>query len=238
MDEIVKIEENNGKQVVSARELHYFLEVGRDFTTWCKQMFEYGFEEDKDFTPISGKSTGGRPSVDYALSLDCAKGISMIQRTPKGKQARDYFIACEKKYRQIKMIDTPESIMAKALMFAKETLDRQEKQLALANTQIKSQAPKVEYYDAVLDSKKLTATNVIAMDLGISAINLNSRLKKDEVIYKVNGTYVLTAKYRGMGLAKTKTFPYVDSHGIQHTVEHLYWTEKGREFLLKKYLSA
>jgi phage anti-repressor protein len=84
MNEIIKIRELSGRQIISARELHDFLEVGRDFTTWCKQMFEYGFEENKDFTPISVKSTGGRPSTDYALTLDCGKEIAMIQRTPKG----------------------------------------------------------------------------------------------------------------------------------------------------------
>ena len=79
--ELIKITDHDGKQAVSARELHGFLEVKTDFTDWCKRMFEYGFDEDKDFTPILGISTGGRPSTDYALSLDCAKEISMIQRT-------------------------------------------------------------------------------------------------------------------------------------------------------------
>lgn len=101
MNELIKIQQHNGKQVVSARELYDFLEVGRDFTTWCKKMFDYGFEEDRDFTPVLGKSTGGRPSVDYALTLNCAKEIAMIQRTPQGKQAREYFIACEKKLYEI-----------------------------------------------------------------------------------------------------------------------------------------
>lgn len=107
MNELIKIQQHNGRQAVSARELYDFLEVGRDFTTWCKKMFDYGFEEDKDFTPVLGKSTGGRPSVDYALTLNCAKEIAMIQRTPKGKQAREYFIACEKKlYEMAKPLST------------------------------------------------------------------------------------------------------------------------------------
>ena len=97
MNEIIKIREENGKQAVSARELYLFLEVRSDFTDWCKRMFEYGFEDNKDFTLILGKSSGGRPSTDYALSLDCAKEISMLQRTEKGKQARQYFIEMEKK---------------------------------------------------------------------------------------------------------------------------------------------
>ena len=101
MNELIKIQQHNGKQAVSAKELYEFLEVKSNFTTWTARMFEYGFEEDKDFIPILEKSTGGRPSVDYALTLDCAKEIAMIQRTPQGKQAREYFIACEKKLREI-----------------------------------------------------------------------------------------------------------------------------------------
>lgn len=97
MEEIIKITEKTGLgQVVSARELYEFLEVRTDFTDWCKRMFEYGFEEGVDFSPILGKSTGGRPSRDYALTLDTAKEISMIQRSDKGRQARRYFIECER----------------------------------------------------------------------------------------------------------------------------------------------
>ena len=102
MQEIIKIQENNGKQAVSARELYEFLEVNTKFADWCGRMFEqYGFEEGMDFIPNLGKSTGGRPSIDYVLSLNCAKEIAMIQRTPKGKQARAYFIACEEKLREM-----------------------------------------------------------------------------------------------------------------------------------------
>lgn len=101
MQEIIKIQENNGKQAVSARELHGFLGVDTIFANWIKRMFEYGFDEGKDFIPILEKNPRGRPSADYALSLNCAKEIAMIQRTPKGKQAREYFIACEEKLREV-----------------------------------------------------------------------------------------------------------------------------------------
>ncbi len=91
----------SGELAVSARDLHRFLNVGRDFTNWCKQMFEYGFEAEKDFSPILAKSSGGRPKSDYALTLDTAKEISMLQRSEKGRQARRYFIQAEKELRQL-----------------------------------------------------------------------------------------------------------------------------------------
>ncbi len=99
---LIRVEQNEqGVQLVSARELYAFLGVKTDFSEWCKRMFEYGFVENQDFTPILGKSTGGRPSVDYALTLDTAKEIAMMQRTPKGREAIQYFIECEKELRQI-----------------------------------------------------------------------------------------------------------------------------------------
>ena len=67
------------------------------------RMVAYGFEEDKDFSTKMSESTGGRPSTDHIVALDMAKEISMIQRTAKGKQARQYFIECEKQARAPKI---------------------------------------------------------------------------------------------------------------------------------------
>ncbi|MDY3505098.1 antA/AntB antirepressor family protein [Riemerella anatipestifer] len=103
MNELIKITEQNGKQAVSARELHSFLEIKDKFTDWIKRMFEYGFIENIDYqilSDFSEKIGRGRPSVDYALTLDCAKEISMLQRSEKGKQARQYFIECEKRLKK------------------------------------------------------------------------------------------------------------------------------------------
>jgi len=102
MKALINITEQQGKQVVSARDLYEFLEIITPFTMWCDRMFEYGFEEDVDFTTILLESTGGRPKTDYALSIDCAKEISMIQRNDKGKEARKYFIEVENKALQAK----------------------------------------------------------------------------------------------------------------------------------------
>jgi phage anti-repressor protein len=101
MNELIRIQDFNGKKAVSARDLYDFLGIKKDFTTWCKRMFGYDFEEGTDFPPIRGESSGGRPSLDYALSIDCAKELSMLQRTQKGKRARQYFIECEKQLKEI-----------------------------------------------------------------------------------------------------------------------------------------
>lgn len=103
-NELIKItKDENGNSVVSGRELHDFLGVQTKYTQWFERMVSYGFTENVDFIGFSQKRekpTDGRPTIDHALTLDMAKEISMIQRTEKGKQARQYFIEVEKEYKK------------------------------------------------------------------------------------------------------------------------------------------
>ena len=94
---------------VNARELHGFLGVGKVFAAWIQDRIkQFSFVENQDFIigfPDSEnqKGRGGdRRSKEYYLTLDMAKELAMIERTPKGKEARQYFIACEKELRQVK----------------------------------------------------------------------------------------------------------------------------------------
>ena len=104
MNQLINITQNeNNDSVVSGRELHDFLEVSTPYTQWFERMIEYGFVQNVDFMGLSQKSEkpqGGRPTIDHALKLDMAKEISMIQRTAKGKEARQYFIQVEKEHKQ------------------------------------------------------------------------------------------------------------------------------------------
>lgn len=85
---------------VNARDLHSFLEVGKVFGAWITERIEqFGFAENQDFVVFSesGKNPlGGRPTKDYHLTLDMAKELSMVERNEKGKEARKYFIECER----------------------------------------------------------------------------------------------------------------------------------------------
>lgn len=118
MTELIKITTNEeGSQVVSARELHGFLEVKTQFKDWIKRRIDdYEFIENQDFEVsliFEQNSKGGRPSKEYTLSIDMAKELSMIERSEKGKQARQYFIACENKLKEV--VSKP---MTTAQMFA------------------------------------------------------------------------------------------------------------------------
>lgn len=119
MNEIINVSVNDNQEpVVSGRQLHEALGVNSNYTTWFDRMTEYGFVEGQDFLPNLEKSTGGRRAVDHIIKLDMAKEIAMIQRTDRGKQVRQYFIKIEKDF------NSPEKIMARALLLADKKVHR------------------------------------------------------------------------------------------------------------------
>ena len=99
----LKLVEISGNQIraVDARELHTFLEVGRDFSTWIKDRIDQGmFVEGKDYVVFPGigeNPLGGRPAKEYGLTISMAKELSMLERNDQGKLARKYFIECEER---------------------------------------------------------------------------------------------------------------------------------------------
>ena len=98
--EIIKVDFD--KQTVSARALYEFFAPAERFHFWCKRMFSYGLVENVDFTTVNFLTVvnkGGTKEIgDYLLTIDAAKNIAMVQRSEKGKQARQYFIDVEKLY--------------------------------------------------------------------------------------------------------------------------------------------
>ena len=103
--EIIHISDNNGQRAVNARELYDFLGSKQDFSTWIKNRIKkYDFIENQDFITapqIYGTANGGHATrTEYALSIDMAKELCMIENTERGKQARRYFIECERRLRE------------------------------------------------------------------------------------------------------------------------------------------
>lgn len=132
------------------------------------------------------------------------------------------------------IIDDPDNAikLLTALKQERAEKERLAEENRLANEQIEKAAPMVQYYNKVLQSDSLITTNVIADQLGVSARRLNDMLVKRGIIYRQSDTYVLYAKYRGQGYEGYRTHTYISSTtGQQFTKQHLYWTEKGREFI-------
>ncbi|PTM24851.1 toxin Bro [Lacticaseibacillus rhamnosus] len=129
MNELIKtIRRDDGTIAVSGRELHDFLEVDTPYTQWFDRMIDYGFTENTDFKGLSRKSEkpiGGRPRIDHVMTLDMAKEVAMIQRTNKGKQARQYFISVEKRYKQLAALPrTPEEKLALTMEVANRSAEK------------------------------------------------------------------------------------------------------------------
>lgn len=231
MNDLINI--NMDTQTVSARELYQKLNIGTRFNDWFPRMTEYGFVEGTDFySKMSKTVNGGRPSTDYEISVDMAKQICMIQRTPEGKEVRQYLIDLEKAW------NTPEQVFARALKMADQTISSLKDRCKFLGGQVVEQQkvieqlePKASYYDLILQCKDLIATTVIAKDYGMSAKKFNSMLHDMGIQYKQGDIWVLYSKYQGQGYLKAKTHNYADGNGVQHSKEHAYWTQKGRLFL-------
>lgn len=103
MNELIKITQNElGEQLISARELHNFLEVKSRFNDWMENRIEkYKFIEGYDYTKVLVECVRGQNKYDYILKLDMAKELSMVENNDKGRQARKYFIDCENKLKNI-----------------------------------------------------------------------------------------------------------------------------------------
>ena len=191
MEEIIKIEEKDGRKAVNARELHQFLENKRQFADWIKQRVEqYGFIENKDFEVFHkfvNNSNGGRPTVEYALSIEMAKELSMVENNEKGRIARKYFIACEEKLKQGVLVMPNFSNPAEA---ARAWADQYEKNLALEahNKELKEEnqhlAPKGEYFDDLVARNLLTNFTKVAYQLNIKRKTFIDWLIRDKFIYR------------------------------------------------------
>ena len=232
MQELIKIETNeNGEPIVNARELHERLENKRQFSDWIKQRIEqYGFMEDVDFTTFhnfvkrEGSNLGSK-TTEYALTLDTAKEIAMVENNEQGRKIRKYFIQVEKDF------NSPEKVMARALKYAEQKLSV----LQLENTQQKQiigeLKPKADYLDKILQSKALVTITAIAKDYGMSAKELNKKLHNLKIQFKQGHQWFLYSKYHDCGYTHSETIEYKHKDGTLDTTMNTKWTQKGRLFL-------
>ncbi|MGO2360650.1 MAG: antA/AntB antirepressor family protein [Brachybacterium tyrofermentans] len=154
MNDLIPISQNDdGTIAVSGRALHAGLEVATNYTTWFKRMADYGLIEGEDYVSTSGTVPTGRADrsyeqTDHALTLDAAKEIAMVQRTERGQEIRRYFIAAEKRLREVAAPQVPRTY-AEALRAA---ADAEEEKLALAAT-IEQQKPMADYHERFISEQ-------------------------------------------------------------------------------------
>ena len=228
MTELIKIDYQSDRPTVSARELHEFLEVGTPYDKWFPRMCEYGFTDGVDYsTFLSDRVDGlpGKPRQDAQLTIDMAKELCMIQRSEKGRQARQYFIQLEKDW------NSPEKVMARALQIADRKIRCLQDENAQQKQLLAEFSPKASYYDVVLQTKDTLSISKIAKDYGKSGIWLNQLLHDKGVQYKQGSVWLLYAKYAEQGYTKSQTETFSGNDGMQHSKIHTYWTQKGRLFI-------
>ena len=162
MQELIKVTEQNGEQLVSARELYDFLELDRSqWARWTKKNIEEIFEENQEYQRLDIVSNGNN-TTEYILKLDVAKELSMLSRSEKGKQIRKYFIELEKAW------NSPEKIMARALQIANH-------QIETYKQQIEYQKPLVEFADKMLGSKDSLLIRVYAKLLNDEGLKIGEK---------------------------------------------------------------
>lgn len=232
MNELINVTLNeNHEPVVSARQLHETLEVKTEYKKWFKRMTEYGFTENEDFVKVTQKcltSSTGQNITDHVIKLDMAKEIAMIQRTDKGKEVRTYFIQVEKDF------NSPEKIMARALLMADKKIKLLESQNENLLIELEEANKNADYLDLILQTKDSLTITQIAQDYGISARKMNQLLKQERIQRIVNGQWVLYAKYLAKGYVSSRTFDYMGKDGKIHSNVTTVWTQLGRRFLYDK----
>ena len=234
-----------GQKLVSARELHEKLMVKTKFVDWIKgRIKKYEFIENTDFIAVSEKKETAQGNLstfrDYAITLDMAKELSMLENNEQGKKCRKYFIEKEKELRLLQnpvqqylnMSEEDRAIAYFTSLKEKKALAEKNNALTEENKQkdqiIGELKPKADYTDVILKSDGLVTISQIAKDYGMSGRKLNGLLHDWKIQFKQGNTWLLYAKYQSKGY--TKSYTYYDTINNESRLMTK-WTQKGRLFL-------
>ena len=240
MKELINIKTSEaGEPSVSGRELHEFLGVKTLYKDWFPRMIEYGFTEGKDFNPLKNEQVrfeGNREVVreltDHLLTIDMAKEIAMIQRTDRGKQARQYFIQVEKDY------NSPEKIMARALRIA-------EKELSTLKLDVERMKPKEIFADSVASSHTSILIGELAKILKANGHETGQKrlfetLRQDGFLIKRKGSdfNMPTQKSMELGLMEIKETAINNPDGSIRLNKTTKVTGKGQIYFVNRYCGS
>lgn len=237
MNEIIKINQNEqGEARVNARDLHDALNVKARFNDWITRMIEYGFTEGVDFYSFLSKTqNGGRPSVEYNLTISMAKEVAMLQRNEKGKEVRNYFIQVEDRYK--KLANDPSYQMALGLKASQLLLEQKDQLIA-------EMKPKALFADAVATSHTSVLVGELAKILkqnGVDtgATRLFSWLRNNGYLIRRKGTdyNMPTQKSMELELFEIKETSIARSNGSVTVSKTPKVTGKGQQYFINRFLN-
>ncbi|MGX1587353.1 antA/AntB antirepressor family protein [Brevundimonas diminuta] len=211
-------------QTVNARDLHAFLRNGDMFANWIKaRISQYDFEEGRDFTTYLENAKKGRPALEYAVTIDMAKELAMVERNEQGKRARQYFIECE---RRAKAVD-PVAALNDPTALRGLLLQNVEKVIAL-EARVEADRPKTTFYDQYVNADGLYGLQNAGRALGAHPNKFIAWLKQDYLFYQ--GTALVPrVRFIQMGVFEVKS-EIVDEKARYRT----FVTAKGLTYLAKR----
>ncbi|MBU5254996.1 phage antirepressor KilAC domain-containing protein [Tissierella praeacuta] len=243
MNKLIKINYDNDRYTTSARDLWEFLgKPYTEFPKWFNHYKEYGFAENLDFRVIDrfvddvNVFGGKRKLTDYEITVDMAKELAMLQKSEKGKVARQYFIELEKKW------NSPEAIMARALKMADMKIMEYQNTVTSLENKIELDKPKVIFADAVTASHTSILIGELAKilrqnDVQIGQNRLFEWLRNNGYLIKRKGTdYNMPTQYSmELGLFEVKETSITHSDGHISISKTSKVTGKGQVYFINKF---
>ena len=223
---------DDGQQAVSGRALHKFLGPKARYNDWFPRMVEYGFTEGEDYVLTSEYVPGanGREyeQQNHILTLDMAKEVAMIQRTDRGRQARQYFLECEKEAKA-PAFDPNTITRAEILQMA---LNAETERLALEAKNAELE-PKADAYDQFMDATGKYAVGAVAKMLGTGQNRLFQELR-NRGVFIAKGAMRNTPRQEHMHHFEVIPHDYEKKDGTSGTSYTTYVQPSGIDFIRKK----
>lgn len=238
MNELLKVNYDNDRITLSARELHKFLGVTERFGNWFERMNQYGFQESIDYLGRKVFNAQAHQELqDYEITLDMAKEIAMIQRSDKGKEVRQYFLELERRW------NSPEAVMNRALEYSRKQVKAlmEEKQgLIEENKELK---PKALFADAVSASNESILIGQLAKLIRQNGYEIGQNrlfewMRENEYLIKKGERYNQpTQKSMDLGLFEVKERTITNPDGSTRITLTTKVTGKGQVYFINKFLS-
>lgn len=238
MNNLIKVEYKGDRQTVSARDLWEFLDRPyTKFTMWFNQYKEYGFVENIDYRAMSVNfyTAQGNQSTrtDYEITVDMGKELAMLQKTEKGKMARQYFIELEKKW------NSPESVMARALKMADIRMIEYKENVMQLEGKIEQDKPKVLFAEAVENSDDVILVKEMALILTQQGFRIGQNqlfqyLRDKEFLCKKKGDmyHLPTKRYEHLFKVIKNTVQSSKGSIVRNTPKI---TGKGQMYFMKRF---